>query len=927
VRHTRRLALLAALTTLTGGLASVGGAGTAWAADAAFGVGTPTFTSTDNPDTSSYAGEPSLGIDQTTGAGMFMSGTNVFRLAFDNSSGATTWTDATPPGSVANLDPILATDPKTGTTLAGGDTGPCSELFRSTDDGTSWTPALPCTFTTDHPTVSWAPSATSPGDRVWYYCQQQTYQSCSTSTDGGSTWLPGVPMTALDCEHFHGHLRGSADGTAYLPSYTCFDANVDQRVGGVLTRDDGATWQGYTIPTATQTSSNFDPAVGTTPDNTVYQAWSDAAYQPMIARSTDHGATWSPSVNLSDWATSRFTATTFPTLTTGDNGRVAYTFVGTSTPVPTGQSPFSPGFRGVWYLYTAFTYDAGRTWSVVRDRSTPIQVGEIDAGGTTSSLSQRNLEDFIDSSVTKDGRVVVAFADGCLATCQADLTAGDLSKATTDSTDGVGAVSYQTTGLGLLSAYDGSGGTVTPGPTGTPCPGGRGGFADPPGDATEVLVTGETPLPSDPALDLLDGSVGWDSATSTAVFRLRVTDLAATPLAGQQSFRWLVSFSDDTKTYTLGALRGATGAPTFRLSTTSTDAVAIAGSFDNASNTVTMLLPSAFFQTFKAGNTALTGTRSVTVSQVFGDRTIDGLVVTSSSAADTAATTCNGTLAPPVTPPAAPVLSGGASGPSVSLSWTTPANGGSPISGYQVLRAPGTGPLVQLGTTTGTSFTDSTGTPGQTYSYAVTATNAVGTSPQSNLVQATPVTTPGAAALTATGALNSANLSWTTPSTGGSAITGYVVERGTVAGVRSTLGTVGAGSTSYSDTTAVAGTTYYYAVRAVNAVGTGPASNEAAATPYTTAGASTLTATSGVKGQVPLSWTVPANGGQPIQGYRIYRGTAAGGEVLIQTISTGTSYVDAAVTGGTKYWYRVAAYTSAGDGALSNEVSATPKRG
>jgi fibronectin type 3 domain-containing protein len=114
-------------------------------------------------------------------------------------------------------------------------------------------------------------------------------------------------------------------------------------------------------------------------------------------------------------------------------------------------------------------------------------------------------------------------------------------------------------------------------------------------------------------------------------------------------------------------------------------------------------------------------------------------------------------------------------------------------------------------------------------------------------------------------------------------------------------------------------------VRAVNSVGTGPASAEVSATPYTTAGAPTLQATAG-KGQVALSWTVPVDGGQAIQGYRIFRGTSSGAEVLVQSIASGTSYVDNTVTGGTTYWYRVAAFTAAGDGAQSNEVSATPKK-
>ena len=921
MRPTRRVALLAALTTLTGGLASLGSTTTAWAAtSAAFGTGTPDFTVTAD-SASDNAGEPSIGVDWKTGAGLFMAGASVLKLGFAPSTGAATWSDASPAfGATPNLDPILSTDPVSGTTLAGGDTGACSVMYRSTDDGASWSPTLPCSGTTDHPSVGWAPSALNPGSRVWYYCQQQTLQACATSTDDGVTFVPGSTDPLLDCEHFHGHVRGSADGTTYLPSHTCFDAAGNIRVGGLRTTDDGATWAPYTIPTAEEPAAGFDPAVATTPDNALYEAWSQAGdYHPVIARSDDHGTTWGTTVDLAAKVSPPIVASTFPTLVAGDNGRVAYSYLATQVGEP-GANPFTTGFHGVWNLFTSFTYDGGATWTTVKDTATPVQYGEIDSGGTATT-GQRNLLDFMDSSLTKDGRVVVGFADGCLSDCE---TAPDQAHAEALSTHATASVAYQRVGKGLFAAYD-SVPVVDAGPA---CPGGRAGFADKAGDATEVAVTGGTPGPSDPALDLLDGSATWDAATSSAVLTAHVADLTVPPLAGDGYYRWQVSFGTDATAYSVSASVPADGtAPTFSLFDTADTTVVsqtLSGSVTRTKpGTVEIRLPSTKFRAAKPGNPALTGATVLHVTSVLGQRS----VVVATLTADTSDVVCDGTLAPPATAPAAPVLTGSATGTTVGLSWTTPADGGAPITGYQVLRGTSADALTPLGTTAGNAFSDSTGTPGQTYYYAVTATNAVGTGPQSNVVTATPVTVPGAPTLSASGGVNSAGLTWTAPATGGSPITGYVVERGTVAGLRSTLTTVPAGTTSYSDTTAAPGTTYYYAVRAVNAVGTGAASNEASATPYTTAGAPRLTATSGVKTQVPLSWTVPSNGGQPILGYRIFRGTASGGEVLIQTISTGTTYVDSTVTGGTTYWYRVAAYTSAGDGALSNEVSATPKKG
>jgi len=91
----------------------------------------------------------------------------------------------------------------------------------------------------------------------------------------------------------------------------------------------------------------------------------------------------------------------------------------------------------------------------------------------------------------------------------------------------------------------------------------------------------------------------------------------------------------------------------------------------------------------------------------------------------------------------------------------------------------------------------------------------------------------------------------------------------------------------------------------------------------TVPGAPVLSATAGTA-SVTLSWSVPSNGGSPITGYDIYRGTSSGGETLLATVGTMTSYVDAAVTSGTADYYEVSAVNAVGEGPRSNEVSATP---
>lgn len=86
--------------------------------------------------------------------------------------------------------------------------------------------------------------------------------------------------------------------------------------------------------------------------------------------------------------------------------------------------------------------------------------------------------------------------------------------------------------------------------------------------------------------------------------------------------------------------------------------------------------------------------------------------------------TVNATVA---TPPAAPVLSAKPGNASVSLSWTVPANGGSPITGYNVYRATASGAetlLKRLGNVTG--FRDTGLNNGTVYYYRLSAVNGIG---------------------------------------------------------------------------------------------------------------------------------------------------------------------------------------------------------
>jgi fibronectin type 3 domain-containing protein len=287
----------------------------------------------------------------------------------------------------------------------------------------------------------------------------------------------------------------------------------------------------------------------------------------------------------------------------------------------------------------------------------------------------------------------------------------------------------------------------------------------------------------------------------------------------------------------------------------------------------------------------------------------------------------NGANVTPATTPGAPTLTATRGNQQVSLAWTVPGNGGSPITNYTLYRGTASGAasfLVRLADAT--SYTDAGLTNGVAYYYQVSANNSVGEGARSAETSATPAAVPGApTGLAASRGDGQAALSWTPPGdAGGNSITNYSVYRATTPGGASFLRTLG-NVTSYTDTGLANGVTYYYQVTAHNAVGEGSRSAEANVTPLALPGAPTaLSATRG-NAQVALSWNAPAaTGGSAISNYTLYRGSSSGSETFHQRLGNVTSYTDTSLTNGVTYYYKVSANNTAGEGPLSTEASATP---
>ena len=129
---------------------------------------------------------------------------------------------------------------------------------------------------------------------------------------------------------------------------------------------------------------------------------------------------------------------------------------------------------------------------------------------------------------------------------------------------------------------------------------------------------------------------------------------------------------------------------------------------------------------------------------------------------------------------------------------------------------------------------------------------------------------------------------------------------------------------AFTDTLLANGTTYFYRVAAVNAIGRGEKSSEVSAKPIAPPvppAPGGLTAAPGDK-QVVLTW----NSVSGTTGYYVYQGTSAGGEAAgaIASNLPIPTYTNAGLTDGTTYFYKVAAVNANGISNKSNEASAKP---
>ena len=254
------------------------------------------------------------------------------------------------------------------------------------------------------------------------------------------------------------------------------------------------------------------------------------------------------------------------------------------------------------------------------------------------------------------------------------------------------------------------------------------------------------------------------------------------------------------------------------------------------------------------------------------------------------------TVAP--TPIKAPQLTvTGVTSIGISLSWTA-ATGGSGQFTYNLYR----NNALELQNITSTSTTDYIG-PDASDTYTVAAVDSDGNvSPMSNSVSATTYAVPVVSAFTAsTVSASQINLTWAASDPQGPGISSFRLLRN-----GSSYAAFSAATTSYSDTSVTPGTSYNYALQALDSAGGESNALTATASTYSLPVISSFIATTLSSSSINLAWTASDSGGPGGLTYSVMRGSTVLG-------CTASPCADTGLAPGTQYVYTVRARDSAGD--------------
>lgn len=394
--------------------------------------------------------EPTLGVT-SNGYVFFVAMEKVLRSA----DGGQTWeVVSTPVSSPTTLDPYLYVDPDTDRVWSDQLYLGCSYLSWSDDYGETWVtnPAACGLPVNDHQKLVSAknrgpiPSVLYPKPLFYGYNDVAPGGSrVSVSFDGGLTWPVNsqtVPPGAC-AGGLHGNFVADSEGNVYLPKRDC--------EGFVFSKssDSGLTWASKSVGVDAGGSACLkNPDLAVDSANNLYGVWPGKDNHLYLTTSLDQGETWrEESVDLSG----PITMTTMPAIVAGDPGRIAVAYYGT---VDDAKGPDEVNESALWHLYVTYSLNAldeVPEFVTVQVSADPIQVGGISTNsGCDAPPGSRNLLDFIDAQMDAQGRLFVAYADGCVDKCVNSL---DMK----DSRSALGTFAVLETGPSLLDAV----GTLT----------------------------------------------------------------------------------------------------------------------------------------------------------------------------------------------------------------------------------------------------------------------------------------------------------------------------------------------------------------------------------------------------------------------------------------------------------------------------------
>jgi PKD repeat protein len=439
------------------------------------------FFAPDGTSAQSSAGEFNIGYDPKTGRIMTMNTGPIWRITPPELRTPAKpecceglWEDKDNPTTNTGLDPILWTDQKTGRTLVSNSTAGANAVYGFSDnDGDTWVPlaASPPNGGTDHETIGSGPYPASlstlstpvnQGEAV-YYCSQ-TFPlgpaACQRSDTLGASYGPGTfayqGNGITKCEGLHGHVHVAPDGTVWLPVNQCAGNQ-----GGAFSTDGGVTWHEFIVPNAISQAEGADPSIAIDSNSRIYYAYVNnqpvPAGQPLEGHARVAVGTLNKSTNTITWTSDFDIGASHGIVNAaeieavgGTAGRAAVGFLGTD--IAGDYQAIS--FPGDWYAFIATTYDNGAHWVTVNATpNDPVQhaTGVWQQGG---SHQDRNLLDFNEITVDKNGRVLYGYSDGC-------VTDGCIAGTAPNDFTAFMRVARQSGGKSLFASFDTSTDTTT----------------------------------------------------------------------------------------------------------------------------------------------------------------------------------------------------------------------------------------------------------------------------------------------------------------------------------------------------------------------------------------------------------------------------------------------------------------------------------